>query len=74
MLINCPQCKGKGFWRLPVEDIDDRYDLALATMIYADGKRWPGMSEGPIWRVPTGDPVTYEFPCFRCRGLGEIDL
>lgn len=74
MLINCLQCNGDGFWRLPVEDIDDRYDLTIATMIYADGKRWPAMSEEPIEKVPSGNPVAYEFPCFKCRGLGEIEM
>lgn len=74
MLIKvCPQCKGDGFWHLPINEIDDRYDIAEATMIYPDGKRWPAMSEGPVEHVPKGDPVAYEFVCVKCRGLGELE-
>lgn len=66
----CPHCKGDGFWRRQAKDTSPFQNMAHATMIYADGSRWPAMALNG--EMPRGSPVTYEFPCFKCSSTGEI--
>ncbi|RWD81331.1 hypothetical protein [Mesorhizobium sp.] len=72
MLIKvCPKCEGDGFLRVPVGYIDDRHDIAHATMIYADGTRWPAMSERPMEHVPPGCRSRMISPALNARALAK---
>ena len=71
MLISvCKTCKGDGFWRQKAERVHPMQNAAYATKILSDGTRIPA-----VYRLSwysSVHVVEYEFPCFKCRGVGEI--
>ena len=64
----CDHCKGDGFWRRAVKDTHPQQNVFRATAIYADGARLPAQLTRPTYE----QPITYEFPCFKCSETGEI--
>lgn len=64
----CDHCKGDGFWRRLTKDVRPEQNCANATVIFADGGRYPAMY-API----SERPASYEFPCVKCSQTGEIN-